>query len=89
MITPNGHAKVMDFGLAKRITDDKEDLTSALTGEGTTLETLAYVSPEQSRGSKVDTRSDVFSLGVVLYEMLTEVHPFRTGTQAERYQHVD
>jgi len=83
MVTPTGHAKVLDFGLAKRITRDKEDLTSVLTREGTTLGTLAYMSPEQLRGSTVDTRADVFSLGVVLYEMLTGVHPFSTGTQAE------
>jgi len=83
MVTPSGHAKVLDFGLAKRITRDKEDLTSVLTREGTTLGTLAYMSPEQLRGSTVDTRADVFSLGVVLYEMLTGVHPFSTGTQAE------
>jgi serine/threonine-protein kinase len=73
----------LDFGLAKRITRDKEDLTSVLTREGTTLGTLAYMSPEQLRGGAVDARADVFSLGVVLYEMLTGLHPFRTGTQAE------
>jgi serine/threonine-protein kinase len=83
IITPEGHPKVLDFGLAKRIERDKEDLTSVLTREGTTLGTLAYMSLEQLRGSMVDTRSDVFSLGVVLYEMLTGVHPFGTGTQAE------
>jgi TolB-like protein/predicted Zn-dependent protease len=83
MITPEDHVKVLDFGLAKRVTRDKEDLTSVLTREGTTLGTLAYMSPEQLRGSTVDARADVFSLGVVLYEMLTGVHPFSTGTQAE------
>jgi serine/threonine protein kinase len=83
MVTASGHPKVTDFGLAKRIARDKEDLTSVLTREGTTLCTLAYMSPGQLKGSKVDTRSDVFSLGVVLYEMLTGVHPFSTGTQAE------
>ena len=83
MLTASGHAKVLDFGLAKRIARDKEDLTSVLTREGTTLGTLAYMAPEQLRGSAVDTRADVFSLGVVLYEMLTGIHPFRTGTQAE------
>jgi serine/threonine protein kinase len=51
MITPEAHVKVLDFGLAKRVTRDKEDLTSVLTREGTTLSTLAYTSPEQLRGS--------------------------------------
>jgi serine/threonine protein kinase len=83
MLTPDGHPKVLDFGLAKRISRDEEDLTSVLTREGTTLGTLAYMSPEQLRGGAVDTRSDIFSLGVILYEMLAGIHPFRTGTQAE------
>jgi Tol biopolymer transport system component len=82
MITPDGHAKVMDFGLAKRVSRDQEDLTSQLTREGTTLGTLAYMSPEQLRGEVVDARTDIFSFGIVLYEMLTGVHPFRKETQA-------
>jgi TolB-like protein/Tfp pilus assembly protein PilF len=83
MLAPDGHVKVMDFGLAKRLEREDEDITAALTREGTTLGTLAYMSPEQLKGKPVDTRSDIFSFGVVLYEMLTGVHPFRTGTQAE------
>ncbi len=76
----------MDFGLAKRmITEEgkEEDLTSALTREGSTLGTPAYMSPEQIRAQPVDHRSDIFSFGIVLYEMLTGVHPFRKTTQNE------
>jgi serine/threonine protein kinase len=85
MLTPKGHVKVMDFGLAKRLQlrSKEEEITATLTREGTTLGTVTYVSPEQLRGRPADTRSDIFSFGVILYEMLTGVHPFRTGTQAE------
>jgi serine/threonine protein kinase len=86
MTTPEDHVKVMDFGLAKRLPeagDVKEDITAALTREGATLGTIAYMSPEQTRGKTADTRSDIFSFGIVLYEMLTGVHPFRRDTQAE------
>ena len=88
MLTPEGHVKVMDFGLAKRLlpTDagSQEQTTStSLTGSGTTLGTLAYMSPEQLRGQQVDTRSDIFSFGVVLYEMLTGVHPFKKAQSVE------
>jgi serine/threonine protein kinase len=77
MLTPKGHAQVLDFGLAKRIAEDGQEITTEVTREGTTLGTLAYMSPEQLRGEPVDTRSDTFALAVVLYEMLTGVHPFR------------
>ncbi len=83
MLTPEGHVKVMDFGLAKRVTPpegQEEEITTALTREGTTLGTVPYMSPEQVRGQEVDTRSDIFSFGVVLYEMLTGVNPFGKGS---------
>ncbi len=86
MLTPEGHVKVMDFGLAKRVTPpegQEEEITTVLTKQGSTLGTVPYMSPEQVRGQEVDTRSDIFSFGVVLYEMLAGVHPFKKGGQIE------
>ena len=87
MLTPEGHVKVMDFGLAKRLTEggdpDEQTVSSTLTDTGATLGTLPYMSPEQVRGQDVDSRSDIFSFGVVLYEMLTGVHPFKKDTPVE------
>jgi serine/threonine protein kinase/tetratricopeptide (TPR) repeat protein len=80
MLTPEGHAKVMDFGIAKRVPREdgtEQDVSTRLTTEESTVGTLAYMSPEQLRGGRVDTRSDIFSFGVLIYEMLTGVHPFR------------
>ena len=82
MLTPEGHVKVMDFGLAKRLVpaeavgSQTETLSTGLTKTGTTLGTPAYMSPEQLRGEAADMRSDVFSFGVVLYEMVAGLHPF-------------
>ena len=71
MITESGRVKIMDFGLAK------SPGGMQLTREGTTLGTVAYMSPEQARGETVDFRSDIWSLGVMVYEMVTGQQPFK------------
>ena len=85
MLTEDGHVKVMDFGLAKRVTSTESEFEteSRLTGEGATLGTVAYMSPEQLRAQVVDPRSDIFSFGIVLYEMLAGTHPFSKDTSMD------
>jgi eukaryotic-like serine/threonine-protein kinase len=79
---PNGvkQTKVLDFGLAKRDLDGRD--VSGLTQAGATVGTISYMSPEQARGEELDARSDLFSLGVVLYEMATGQLPFAGTTSA-------
>jgi tetratricopeptide (TPR) repeat protein len=88
MLTPHGHVKVMDFGLAKKITDlddDVEDTATEdyLSGVGSITGTPAFMSPEQTRGEFLDGRSDLFSLGIILYQLLSKQHPFMRGSTAK------
>ncbi|HEY2737127.1 MAG TPA: protein kinase, partial [Thermoanaerobaculia bacterium] len=78
MVTPDGHAKILDFGLAKRMDDE-----ATLTHSAAVVGTFRAMSPEQARGLPLDHRSDLFSFGTLLYEMLTGQSPFRGATTLE------
>ncbi|HEX8354713.1 MAG TPA: protein kinase [Pyrinomonadaceae bacterium] len=91
MLRPDGYVKVLDFGIAKLTEpgtshDDARDPSLAgQTETGAVVGTVAYMSPEQALGRKVDQRTDVFNLGLVLYELLTGKHPFRGETNAATF----
>jgi TolB-like protein len=81
-VAQNGQTKILDFGLAKIVHDpnsSEAQLEDSLTAMGVIPGTAVYMSPEQARGEELDARSDLFSLGVVLYEMATGKKPFATG----------
>jgi serine/threonine-protein kinase len=79
-ITPEGKVKVLDFGLAKAVGGEAPDQQSTVTEPGRVIGTPAYMSPEQARGKPADKRSDIWSFGCVLYEMLTGRIPFKGET---------
>ncbi len=84
MVTPKGQAKVLDFGLAKRIEAiPVGDTHTVLTNPGMVLGTVPYMSPEQVKGEELDGRSDVFSLGAVLFEVATGRRPFQANSGIE------
>ncbi|HEU5239845.1 MAG TPA: protein kinase [Pyrinomonadaceae bacterium] len=83
MVTDSGQVKILDFGLAKLLDDDETQAgidRTQLTEIGVPYGTATYAAPEQARGDRVDTRADIFSTGVLLYEMLTGTWPFRGKT---------
>jgi serine/threonine-protein kinase len=85
MITPQGTVKVMDFGIARAVSDSAATMTSTAAVIGT----AQYLSPEQARGESVDARSDVYSMGCLLYELVTGAPPFSGDSPvAVAYQHV-
>lgn len=88
MLTSGGHVKVMDFGVAKRLlpgsgAEGEDEIQTTLTPEGALVGTVAYMSPEQLRSESLDGRSDIFSFGIICYEMLTGAHPFSRPKMVE------
>jgi eukaryotic-like serine/threonine-protein kinase len=95
-VTERSTIKILDFGLAKLLRDGDEslggdtisDTAHLLTSPGTAVGTIAYMSPEQARGEELDARSDLFSLGAVMYQMVTGKHPFPGSTSAVIFDNI-
>lgn len=85
MITPRGQAKVLDFGLGKNLEEATSHASAEITALGSPFGTPAYMSPEQARGDRTDRRGDVFSFGIVLYEMATGKKPFTGKNHVDIY----
>ena len=93
MLRPDGYVKLLDFGLAKLVEQEPKPFIGFeasteqhnLTGEGVVLGTVNYMSPEQAKGQDIDARSDIFSLGVVLYEMVGRRTPFAGDSVSETF----
>lgn len=92
VVRKDGYVKVLDFGLAKLIPSqpssiglEDETVRQNMTAEGLIVGTVSYMSPEQAKGELVDERTDIFSLGVVIYEMLAGRTPFAAGSMSERF----
>ena len=86
-MTSDGLVKILDFGLAKLMGPDLSGITETITQDGVSrtpvIGSVAYMSPEQARGLRIDHRTDIFSFGVVLYEMLTGYSPFRRSSSGD------
>jgi len=93
-LTDRGQAKILDFGLAKLVAGQGNDATihdmdaTHLTSPGLAVGTIAYMSPEQARGEDLDARTDLFSLGAVLYQVTTGKHPFPGSTSAVVFENI-
>ena len=86
-VTNDGRIKILDFGLAKSVGQESPETETVTLDDSqhAVIGTVPYMSPEQARGSRLDHRTDIFSFGVVLYEMLTGVRPFKRATQADTF----
>jgi serine/threonine-protein kinase len=83
MVRPDGWVKVLDFGLVKMVEISSPTVDAANTELGVAMGTLSYMSPEQAAGEPIDHRTDIWSLGVVVYEMITGKRPFRGDTTSD------
>jgi serine/threonine protein kinase/tetratricopeptide (TPR) repeat protein len=88
LVAKNGYAKLSDFGLARLAGGSEGEITRTATGSGLAIGTVAYMSPEQAAGKPLDARSDIFSFGVVLYELLAGQRPFAGANDLELMQNV-